>query len=88
MFVVSYVAGELGEVVIGLLQSNAWGVRLAHVVTAFAVGFDGRTLFTSTRRLPLGRALDDALLSAVFGAQQVLGRPSLGGSDESSSVSS
>jgi hypothetical protein len=59
-----------------------------YVVTASAVGFDGWTLFTSTRRLPLGRALDDALLSAVFGAQQVLGGPPLGGSDESSSVKS
>jgi hypothetical protein len=56
-----------------------------YCVTAFAVGFDdGWALFTSTRRLPLlGRALDDALNSAVFGAQQVLGGPSLGASDES-----
>jgi hypothetical protein len=51
--------------------------------TAFAVGFDGWTLFTSTHRLPLGRALDDALLSAVFGAQQVMGGSPLGGGDES-----
>jgi hypothetical protein len=33
---------------------------------------------------PLGRALDDALNSAVFGAQQALGGQSLGASDESS----
>jgi hypothetical protein len=37
-FVVSYVADELGELVIGRLQPSAWGFHLAHVVTAFAVG--------------------------------------------------
>jgi hypothetical protein len=35
-------------------------------------------LFTSTRRMPLGRALDGALNSAARGAQQALGGPPRG----------
>jgi hypothetical protein len=31
-FEVSYVAGALGDIVLGLLQPKAWRVRLAHVV--------------------------------------------------------
>ena len=82
----SELTNELGKLLLGLLQPSVWGVRLAHVVTAFSVGFDGWTLFTSTRRLSLGRALGDALNPAVFGAQQVLGGLPLGASDESSEI--